>query len=800
MLGIKKRWLIVVLSILVLVGGCSSQETDLNNTESDLAVEVEIPSHFTNDLTQAITDEIELQEVEVIATDDSGEQEIKNKSLSAGQNNLVVNFESLDGTATYNLDVRATNEQYTIYNGQSVVNLSETDRVNLNLKLAKAEGLIVDLTSIPDDANSGTVSLIPAEKKLETEVDLEAGTAEFSEIPADSYTLTIELDNGINKTGEIDLLPGQVTYTEELDLESSNDSFGEIREIYSTPPAVPTDIAAEEESEGKVGLTWQGDSVEYEVYRSTNEDNKELVTTVDGNSYSDTTVEEGTTYYYWIKAVNEDKISSDYSSVAEITTAGESQTIDNGAVNNLRIYQVMVESFQDGDPNHDYDAGYGPSHHEGDIQGIIDALDYIKGTGANAIWLTPVFNSNTGNEDGQATGYFADNYYSIDPNFGTEEQFKELVDTAHEKGLYVFLDGVFGHHGADELEGVVDYEDQWYGNKVKYPESLDYFEDVATYWIEEYGIDGWRLDQAYQLYQDDTNYWSDIRTAVEEAAQNREDEGKEWGTLGYMVGEIWDGEKEIAETGYSQDGLESCFDFPMRYNLVQVLATQEETEQSGAYDEPASKLDEGFESHDEYPDDAKPNLMLTNHDLVRFGDLIQRAPHLEYGKDNPDYWKRHKAAVSFLTAYTGPITIYYGDEIGREVENFVEEGDSGFYDDHASRDSGKISNLTTNEKELKNYVAELMELRDNHPALWNGERTNLVAGETKYADLKEDPETGEKMVYALNTGTSQTTISIPQSKVGGTKLVDALTEEEISANDDYEIEVEGLTGRFFLVK
>ncbi|MFO7820217.1 MAG: alpha-amylase family glycosyl hydrolase, partial [Halanaerobacter sp.] len=269
---------------------------------------------------------------------------------------------------------------------------------------------------------------------------------------------------------------------------------------------------------------------------------------------------------------------------------------------------------------------------------------------------------------------------------------------------------------------------------------------------------------------------------------------------GYLVGEIWKGEEVNAETGYSQHGLKSCFDFPMRYRLLQVLATQEETDQSEAYDEPASKLDDGFTTHDEYPDDAKPNLMLTNHDLIRFGDLIQRAPHLEYGKDNPDYWKRHKAAFSFLTAYTGPITIYYGDEIGREVENFVYDGDRGLHDDNAARDSGKIANFTPQEQSLKNYVAELMELRKNHPALWNGERTNLVAGEVKYADLKVDSETGDKMVYVLNTGTKGTTISISQSKVGGTKLVDAITEEGISANDDYEIEVEGLTGRFFLVQ
>lgn len=791
----------VVFAVLLVIAGCSSQDSDLENAQSELAVEVAVPQQFRDVALQAITDEFSLDEMTVTATNqaDSSEQFTKSVDLSQSKETVVIEFDSLQEDTTYDLKAIASDGQYDNYVGYDEVSLANTTLVEIHLELAPAEGLVVNLVGLPDNASSGIVSLIPAQNELETEIDLVAGRAEFGEIPANSYTLGIELDTGLYKAGEIDLLPGRMTYTENLDLASTNDYLGELEEIYTAPPAVPSDLAAKEENKGEVELSWQGESNQYEVYRSRYEDTKEHVATVNSSSYSDRAVVGGTTYYYWVKAVNEDGISSDYSSVVEITTAGNSDP-EEQSYNNLRIYQVMVESFQDGDHNHDYNAGYGPSHHRGDIQGIIDALDYIKSTGANAIWLTPVFHSKTGGENIQATGYYADDYYSIDPNFGTEEQFRELVATAHQKGLYVLLDGVFGHHGADPIEGVIDYERQYIGHKVKYPDSLDYFKDVATYWIEEYGIDGWRLDQAYQLYQNETNYWAEIRTAVQEVAQKRENEGKEWGTLGYLVGEIWKGERGIAETGYSQDGLKSCFDFPMRYRLLQVLAAQEDTGQSGAYDEPARKLDEGFVTHDEYPEDAKPNLMLTNHDLIRFGDLIQRAPHLGYGKENPDYWKRHKAAFSFLTAYTGPITIYYGDEIGREVENFVYDGDRGLHDDNAARDSGKIANFTPQEQSLKNYVAELMELRENHPALWNGERTNLVAAEIKYADLKEDPKTGEKMVYALNTGTKGTIISISQSKVGGTKLVDALTGEEINANGSYEIEIEGLTGRFFLVE
>ena len=61
------------------------------------------------------------------------------------------------------------------------------------------------------------------------------------------------------------------------------------------------------------------------------------------------------------------------------------------AANSLRIYQVMVESFVDGDSKIGHGTGYGTSHHNGDLQGVIDSLDYIQSLGMNAIWLTPIF-------------------------------------------------------------------------------------------------------------------------------------------------------------------------------------------------------------------------------------------------------------------------------------------------------------------------------------------------------------------------------------------------------------------------
>ena len=112
---------------------------------------------------------------------------------------------------------------------------------------------------------------------------------------------------------------------------------------------------------------------------------------------------------------------------------------------NLRIYQIMVESFVDGDASRDFDTGYGPSHHKGDLKGILASLDYIKASGFNAIWLTPIFESvPLAKQDHwadrlDATGYYASNFFAIDPRFGSMADAKELVEAAHAKGLYLSL-------------------------------------------------------------------------------------------------------------------------------------------------------------------------------------------------------------------------------------------------------------------------------------------------------------------------------------------------------------------------
>ena len=484
--------------------------------------------------------------------------------------------------------------------------------------------------------------------------------------------------------------------------------------------------------------------------------------------------------------------------------------------NQIRTYQIMVESFMDGKDG-GYTSGYGPSSHKGDIRGIINSLDYIKSLNVNAIWLTPIFASYSTDIKLRPTGYFADDYFNVDPNFGTNDDFRELVNEAHKRGLYVFLDGVFGHHGVSDIDGVKNLTSQGSGGfKTEYPASLDFYKEVATYWIKNYEIDGWRLDQAYQLYQGKHNYWQEIREAIETTCSERKTAGNQWGTLGYMVGEIWDWHDVIINTGYGNTndihniGLLSCFDFPTRYSLVKVLSTQEDTAPSDATGQPASLLNDILnEISSKYPSYAKPNLFVTNHDTVRFGNLISRAPSLGYGPENNDYWLRHKAVFSFMTQYTGPITLYYGDEYGEYLQGYYKKGDLGYYDDHMSRSQGRIdgvnATLNSNELNLKNYVTGLMALRKNHMALSDGTRTSIIADDTIFANLKSYGN--EKIVYVLNTSTNAKSISIPTSSVSGystLKSLQVVSSDSINTvtpnNGVFVINVPALTGLFYIAQ
>lgn len=473
----------------------------------------------------------------------------------------------------------------------------------------------------------------------------------------------------------------------------------------------------------------------------------------------------------------------------------------------LRIYQVMVESFQNGDDTINYNVGYGPSDHKGDLQGIINAIPYIKSLGMNAIWLTPIFESAKENDSNpsmlDATGYYTRDYYKVDRRFGDEQKLKQLVDTAHANGLYVFLDGVFGHFRSDlnntsPKGNKVTITQKCLGGELTYytpPEhtscadfddkgqSLAYMKEVATYYVENFKIDGWRLDQAYQVPLKDLH---EIKTAVEEISSKvtyTNAKGEIVHPLAYLVAEIWASNPVIAKTayGYKKDeGLDSAFDFGMRYPIVQALATEEwmKADHSGF------RLAEGLAyNENNLPRHALPNLMITNHDLLRFGDLIQRAGLQD------TYNERIILALSYLAiVHSGPITNYYGEEIGQEVPNYANRVETmGYRDDHVARDNGKIKDFTPQEEHFKKLFTFLMNLRANHGSLSNG-RMDLLKVNRELFSIRKSFKGDDDFFYFMNF--SKNTLKITLSKELTTNAK-ALTKLSSDGNTEVKKDLEG---------
>ena len=134
----------------------------------------------------------------------------------------------------------------------------------------------------------------------------------------------------------------------------------------------------------------------------------------------------------------------------------------------------MADRFENGNSANDtasiegtrLDHGYDPTsqafYHGGDLQGIIDRLDYIEDLGTTAIWMTPSFKNKPvqgepGTEAAGYHGYWITDFTQIDPHLGTNAELKALIDLAHERGIKVFFD-IITNHTAD----VLDYPDSAY--------------------------------------------------------------------------------------------------------------------------------------------------------------------------------------------------------------------------------------------------------------------------------------------------------------------------------------------------
>jgi hypothetical protein len=202
--------------------------------------------------------------------------------------------------------------------------------------------------------------------------------------------------------------------------------------------------------------------------------------------------------------------------------------------------------------------------------------------------------------------------------------------------------------------------------------------------------------------------------------------------------------------------------------------------------------------------------MLGNHDLVRYGDLLQRVDLA--GPADAEYWARHRLAFMVQGAYSGPITRYYGEEIGDEVPNYADQvinncANLGLCDDHVARTSAKILDVTVtpgqlsaNQLALLQFHQELMTVRSEYPALSHGSRQHLYSDDNLYIDLKTYGD--QQIVFAMNISDQTTVVEISETLFAALPphAWDILNAEQIDFASGYlSFTLAPLSGRYVLL-
>lgn len=439
-------------------------------------------------------------------------------------------------------------------------------------------------------------------------------------------------------------------------------------------------------------------------------------------------------------------------------------------------YQIFPERFYNGDygndPVNSETWGTVPTRENymgGDLAGISQKLPYLKELGVECIYLNPVFEGDFNHK------YATKNYFRIDPMFGTNEEFKELVRQCHLQGIRVLLDGVFNHTGVNFpiFQDILKNQEQsnyldWFLiekfpvtiSKDRYecvgaypympklntanPEVRNYIIDVMDYWLREYQIDGWRLDVADEV---DIGVWETARLALKEKYPECILIGETWGyggrqlkgnqldsVMNYLFRDaLWDyfGRKEI-----------STEVFDNRINTI-IALYKEETCQL-LYN------------------------LLDSHDTERFLHIC--------GGDK----RILKMAAAFQMLFVGSPAIYYGDEAGITGENDPDCRRCMIWDGQADQD-------------LFQWYQKIISFRKTYRCIREGSYRTILADseESVFAFIRYYEEKGtSEIIYALfNNSSGQKKIFCPMLETG--EYVELLsTGEEL-------YQAKPLTGRFY---
>ncbi len=405
-------------------------------------------------------------------------------------------------------------------------------------------------------------------------------------------------------------------------------------------------------------------------------------------------------------------------------------------------YQIFPDRFHSGRRLSHLKWGKLPvNNHEfygGDLLGVIEKLPHLHGLGVTGIYFTPIFLAPTAHK------YDTTDYFLIDPQFGTNEDFGILVKKAHELGIKVMLDGVFNHCGFDHpyFQDVVKngensvYKDCFYIDKfpvINFPlnsngKPTNYYGielnlktfaftphmpkwntsnpiaekhllDCIKFWIEEYDIDGWRLDVSNEISHD---FLRQIKKVSRQAKKDT-----------FILGENWDS----SYPWLHGDQLDSVMNYDLSYPIWKYLEHQID-------------LKTFMNVVTMYLATTPKNVMENMFNLVGSHDTIRIKRRLN------DDARRVKISYLLMFLSAGAPNIYYGDEIGITGEH----------------DPDNRRCMLWNEKDQDlnffHFTKQLIELRKKHPSLSDYDYHFIDSNVLMFSKEKNN----DKILVIINNG------------------------------------------------
>ncbi|MHB8209583.1 alpha-amylase family glycosyl hydrolase, partial [Mucilaginibacter sp.] len=477
-----------------------------------------------------------------------------------------------------------------------------------------------------------------------------------------------------------------------------------------------------------------------------------------------------------------------------------------GVTNKDLIYLIMPDRFSNGDPSNDsvpgmqemkVDRSLGNARHGGDIQGVMNHLDYLKDLGVTAVWLTPAI----ANDMPHASyhGYAVTDHYHIDPRFGTNALYKAFVDKSHAMGLKVVMDLVHNHSGTNEFfikdmpmkswvhqwpkytnsnfrdaavmdphASAIDKKimlDGWFDHSMadmneNNPYVQNYLTQNHIWWVEYAGVDGFRLD-TYPY--NDAEYMADWARKVKAEFPHLSIYGE---TLVWSVAnQAYFTQGNTVNRGFDTE-LPGVVDSQIKDALAEALNGKD------GWTDGVNRLYSVLAQDFLYQDPTRNVVFLDNHDMSRFYSVV--------GQN----FNKYKAGMALLLTIRGIPQMYYGDEIlmrGYSNPDGLVRADfpGGWAGDKADKFTNE--GRTDSERVAFNYVRTLANYRKHTTALQTGKLMQYIPQKGIYVYFRYD---AAKTIMVIYNGEIKeqtlTTDRFNERTAGFTRATNVITNENIS--------------------